>query len=209
MNPITTNTMDDLNKLEPYKRFKYIRKVLLKISQEEFCSDGIIGLSTLKHIERGVYEIKSSMNDILINKLLRHGIICSKDFFLTSSKNLSLEINHDIFNHKAITDINLKKFNDRIPQLIPIAIKNDEFSPHIPQGSIIFINPFEIKNPDNLHNTLCFIEGKSYEKKIFYITNKNNEIMAEYNGAKTVIPKEVFELFKIHVIENIFFENNQ
>lgn len=201
--------MDDLKGLEPCERLKYIRKVILKINQEEFCSDGLIGLSTLKHIERGANEIKVSMNDLLINKLLRYGVICSKDFFLSAPDELFLEFNPDVFSQADNLRNDLIVFKNRIPNLVAIKIHNNSFAPHIPKDSIIFINPYEIKDPSRLTNTLCFLEGKTDDKRIFYITNENNKIIAEYNGIKTVFPKEVFELFKVHVIENIFYAHSK
>lgn len=201
--------MDDLKSLEPCERLKYIRKVILKINQEEFCSDGLIGLSTLKHIERGANEIKNSMNDLLVNKLLRYGVICSKDFFLPKPDNFSLEVNPDIFNQMDNIKSDLITFKNRIPNLVAVKMHNDAFAPHIPKGSIIFINPYQIKDPTCLNNTLCFLEGKTEDKRIFYITNKNKEFIAEYNSIKTVFPKEVFELFKVHVIENIFYTHTK
>jgi hypothetical protein len=205
MNQAISKLVNDLKKLNPNERLKYIRKKILQINQDEFCFDGIIRISTLKAIESGICKISEKMSSKLLNKLLISGVICNEEIFHENPSIISLKINKNIKNTEISSDVSF--FTKRLTKLVPIKIENDEFGPIIPKNSLIFINPVDLVYYDSLKNTLCIIEGADEKKEIYFLTYKNNKINAVFNKKNAIFSIKALGICKTNVVEVIFYAN--
>lgn len=193
----------NLQGLAPYERLKYIRKKLLGLNQDEFCSDGSISLNTLKQIERGAIRISEKMNIKLLCRLHVFGIRCNDDIFSDKSKSISIDIDSRVKENSFALSNDIDRFNDKVKKLKAIKIIESTYTPFIKQGSIIFVDTNLEVNITSLDKTLCLVEGS--ETKIFFLTYTDNKVIAKFNDLEMDLSIDSFKMCKVFPIDVIFY----
>ncbi|MBP9777627.1 MAG: helix-turn-helix transcriptional regulator [Rickettsiaceae bacterium] len=203
MEQATSKIICNLQELAPHERLKYIRKALLGLHQDEFCSDGNISLNTLKQIERGHIRISERMSDKLLYQLQIFGIKCSNDIFTANSGNISIDIDHTVKEKDFSLSHDISKCNDKLKKLKAVKINDNTFEPFIKIGSIVFIDTNKQADFESLDQTLCIIEAAT--TKIFFLTYKDNQVIAQYNNEEMVFSIDALKMFKVYPIDVIFY----
>lgn len=206
--PSMTNNIDILESLSFCERLKYLRKVILKQNQNDFCSDGTLGISTLKGIERGAYGISTKINDKLLEKFAKQGIYLNEDFFVNSG-NVTVTINSDILTSLQELNDEIEQYHENIHRLRPIKITTNNFLPFIRKDSLLFVEPQEIEDYTKLCNTLCLVDGKK-EIKVFFLSYhaKDNNIKAVYSDNTTYFSTEFIQICPVHVVQGVSYAAN-
>ena len=88
----TSEITNELVKLSPGKRVKFIRQKLLKQNQQSFCEDGMVRSGTLKSIESERMKIGEKIAERLVHKLYLEGVICDSNIFLEKENPCHIEI---------------------------------------------------------------------------------------------------------------------
>jgi hypothetical protein len=205
-----TNDQEELSRilsiLSPGKRLKYIRQRILKKNQMEFCEDGIIRTGTLKSIETGRMKIAEKIAERIIHKLSLEGIVCDKSLFIKDDDSCLISINNTKKDLAGSSTRTLEEIRKKITTLIPIEVPHNDFYPIIPSGSMLLTHELLIGDLKNLSNTLCIIKGD--KTSLHFLTyHSNQKIIAEINGEKKILVKDITDFCTIYIVELIYFGN--
>ncbi|CAM4499296.1 MAG: hypothetical protein LEGION0403_FIIPPAGN_02533 [Legionella sp.] len=200
----TSEITNELLKLTPGKRVKFIRQKLLKQNQQLFCEDGIVRSGTLKSIESERMKIGEKIAERLIHKLYLEGVICDSNMFLEKENPCHIEID---FSKKDLTGGSmsyLEEIRQKITQLTPIIISTDDYEPLIPKTTTLLTHEANREHLKMLKNTLCYIKGD--KSSLYYLTYINtDELEASFNNKTITISSNIFDFCSIYIVEIIYF----
>lgn len=203
MEQVTSKLAYNLQELAPHERLKYIRKKLLGLNQDEFCSDGNISLNTLKQIERGHIRISDKMNSKLLYQFQIFGIECNQDIFSEQPETISIDIDHKVKENNFALSHDIAKFNEKVRTLKAIKVKESTYEPFIKQGSMIFIDTNKQAEITTLSETLCVVEAS--ETKFFFLTYQDRKVIAKFNNEEMEFSIDALKMCKVYPIDVIFY----
>ena len=202
----TNEITNELVKLTPGKRVKFIRQKLLKQNQQSFCEDGIVRSGTLKSVESERMKIGEKIAERLVHKLHLEGIICNSSIFLERKNPCFIEVD---FSKKELTGggtNSLENIRKKISQLTPITINTSEYAPIIPKNTILLTHEATKETLAQLNDTLCYIKGD--KASLYYLTFLNpEELSASFNGKTIILSSNLFDFCSVYIVEIVYFEN--
>ncbi|MDI9818518.1 MULTISPECIES: hypothetical protein [unclassified Legionella] len=197
---------NELVKLSPAKRVKFIRQKLLKQNQQSFCEDGIVRSGTLKSIESGRMKIGSKIAERLVHKFNLEGVICDSQIFLEKDAPCDIKID---FSKKELTGDSmsyLEEMRQKITQLTPIIISTDDYEPIFPKETTLLTHEATKENLKQFKNTLCYIKGD--KSSLYYLTYMNaEELQANFNNKTITISTNMLDFCSVYVVKIIYFGN--
>lgn len=203
MEQVTSKIVCNIQELAPHERLKYIRKKLLGINQEEFCSNGNFSLNTLKHVESGRVAISEKNAEKLIYQLQIFGVYCNSDIFQDHPSRINIDIDYKFKEDNFSLTDDISRFNEKIKKLKAIKINENIYEPFIKKDSIVFIDVNKSITPESLNETLCLIEAST--TKIFFLTYKDNQVIAEFKEEKMVFSLDTLKMCKVYPIDVVFY----
>lgn len=197
---------NELVKLSPAKRVKFIRQKLLKQNQQAFCEDGIVRSGTLKSIESERMKIGAKIAERLVHKLSLEGIICDSQIFLERNDPCHLKIDASKKELTGDSMTYLEEMRQKITKLTPIIISTDDYEPIIPKNTTLLTLEATRDSLKQLKNTLCYIKGD--KSSLYYLTYLNTEeLEASFNNKQIIISTNLFDFCSIYIVEIIYLGN--
>ncbi|MCC5792133.1 MAG: hypothetical protein JJT82_05930 [Legionellaceae bacterium] len=194
---------NELVKLSPAKRVKFIRQKLLKQNQQSFCEDGIVRSGTLKSIESERMKIGAKIAERLVHKLYLEGIICDAQIFLEKNAPCHIKIDTSKNELSGKSKSYLEEIRQKITQLTPIIINSDAYEPIIANETILLTHEAKKEDLEALKNTLCYIKGD--KSSLYYLTYLNsNELEANFNNKKIIMSTSMVDFCSIYIVEIIY-----